>query len=1046
VVSRQDSTPDPKPPGIKPRLPSLRVRLLLIVFALLIPTFAAAALALYTGYYRDRQEIQKHLLETGRALSLVLDRQFGQAEALLWALAASPVLQTKDHAAFDAVARRAIRLPDAWIVVEEPGRQVVNTRLPPGAALPELPVQDHWKGIAPGQVRVSNLFTGVVAKQPTVGIDTLVILNDGSPRYLSVVMPAAAVRRILSDQRLPPTWIGAIVDRNGTMVARSRNPDPFVGKPATKDNVLRVQSGVEQGVFEGTSLDGEAMVLALARSPSSGWSTIIALPNSEFDAGERDLALALAAAGTVLLAMGAALAFHVTRRITRPIEALARDALALQDGSLATSFHSTGVEFKETAVLRYALENTREVLSQQKVERDEAYERLREVKESLALRVEERTRELEGANANLRESQAALAEREALYAGVFRFSADGIVVFRLSPQGSIVAEACNPVVEHLIGKPSVEVVGQPLADILPPDQLPILETRVRECLTSGHLMVYEQNYAFPARKGMWMTTLVPIREGSEPVVRVLGSLRDITHEKETEFELRQSRDKYSTLFEHSPFNLAVIGVYPDDRFVYEDANTALLNSLGFERYDFVGRTPQEIFAPETAKHVSKHYRTCVVTKSIMDFEVTGMVPIGEVTRRTVLVPLLDSQGQVTNIFVTSIDLTEQRRMEEQLRQAHRLEAVGQLTGGIAHDFNNLLTVVMGNLDMLRRAKPDRAPRLIDNAINAVEHGRKLTSQLLAFSRRQPLKPEVVELKDLIGGMGDMLAQSLRGDITLEIDFAEDLWPVEVDPAQLQAVLINLAANARDAMPKGGKFTIGVRNTISYNDGPAEFVSIEVGDTGIGIPPEALQKVFEPFFTTKPVGRGTGLGLAQVYGFVQQSGGLIDIKSEIGRGTTVNLLLKRTHKVTGERAPEKETSAGFSLPASRILMVEDNSQVAESAMALLREQGHQVEHCASAPEALQFLERDARFDIIFSDLVMPGGMDGLDLARTARERWPAIPILLATGYSDSVERAAREGFPILSKPYHPAELERELRRLISQAGSGSNVLPMRPRQA
>ncbi|WP_052002929.1 ATP-binding protein [Microvirga sp. BSC39] len=1022
------------------------MRLLLIVFALLIPAFAAAALALYTGYYRDRQEIQKHLLETGRALSLVLDRQFGQAEALLWALAASPILQTKDYVAFDALARRATRLPEAWIVVEEPGRQVVNTRLPPGATLPELPVQDHWKGIAPGQVRVSNLFTGVVARQPTVSIDTLVILNDGSPRFIAVIMPAAVVGRILSDQRLPPTWVGAIVDRNGTMVARSRNPEPFIGKPATTENVQRIQSGLEQGVFEGKSLDGEAMVLALARSPSSGWSTIVALPNAEFDAGARDLALALAAAGSMLLALAAALAFHVTRRITRPVEALAKDALALQDGSFETSLHSTGVEFKETAVLRHALESTREVLRQQRAERDEAFGHLREVKESLALRVEERTRELETVNASLRESQGALAEREALYAGVFRFSADGIFVFRLSPHGSIVAEACNPVVEHLTGKPSVDMAGRPLSEILPPDQWPILEARVRECLTSGHLMVYEQSYAFPARKGMWMTTLVPIREGSEPVLRVLGSLRDITHEKETEVELRQSRDKYSTLFEHSPFNLAVIGVYPNDRFVYEDANTALLKSLGFAHDDFVGRMPQEIFAPETAKHVSKHYRTCVVTKSIMDFEVTGKVPIGEVTRRTVLVPLLDGQGQVTKIFVTSIDLTEQRRMEEQLRQAHRLEAVGQLTGGIAHDFNNLLTVVMGNLDMLRRAKSDRAPRLIDNAINAVEHGRKLTSQLLAFSRRQPLKPEVVDLKNLIGGMGDMLAQSLRGDITLEIDFAEDLWPVEVDPAQLQAVLINLAANARDAMPKGGKFTVGVRNTISYNDGPVELVSVEVSDTGIGIPPESLQKVFEPFFTTKPVGRGTGLGLAQVYGFVQQSGGLIDIKSEVGRGTTVTLLLKRTDKDLSEDLPEKETSPGVSVRASRILVVEDNAQVAESAMALLREQGHQVEHCASAPDALQFLERDARFDAIFSDLVMPGGMDGLDLARIVRERWPAIPILLATGYSDSVERAVGEGFPILSKPYRSSELERELRLMISQAGNASNVLPLRPRQA
>jgi CheY-like chemotaxis protein len=272
-----------------------------------------------------------------------------------------------------------------------------------------------------------------------------------------------------------------------------------------------------------------------------------------------------------------------------------------------------------------------------------------------------------------------------------------------------------------------------------------------------------------------------------------------------------------------------------------------------------------------------------------------------------------------------------------------------------------------------------------------------------------------------------------------------LWPVEVDPAQLQAVLINLAANACDAMPKGGKLTVCVRNTISHSDGPVEYVSIEVSDTGTGIAPEVLQKVFEPFFTTMPVGRGTGLGLAQVYGFVQQSGGSVDIKSEVDRGSAVTLLLRRTYKDRSEGGPEEAVPL-TSFRASRILVVEDNLQVAESAIALLREQGHQVEHCVSAPDALRFLERDARFDAIFSNLVMPGGMDGLDLARIVRERWSAIPILLATGYSDSVERAARDGFPILSKPYRPAELERELRRLLSQASSGSNVLPLRPRQA
>lgn len=1029
------------------RLPSLRARLLLMVVALLAPAFLAAGLILYVGYLHDREKVEKHLLETARALSLVVDRQFGQAEALLWSLAASPQLQARDYKAFDAFARKAIRLPDAWVLVEEPGRQVVNTRLPPGAILPNLSTQTHWNGHAPGQARVSNLFIGLVTKAPAVALDSLVVSPDGTPQYLSVLMPADAVSHILSDQGLPAPWTGAILDRNGTVVARSHNPDTVVGKPATESTVQRVQAGTTQGVFEGISLDGTPTVMALSRSPSSGWSTLVAVPQSEVTAGARDLALALAGTGSILLALGAALAFHLARRITRPVETLVSEVQAMQSGTFGPSdLLAPEWEFRETAALRRAFDETRQILRQRETERDRAHDSLRTTNESLELRVEERTQELEQANASLRQSQSALAEREALYAGVFRFSTDGLLVLRFDPSGNIAVEACNPVIEHLLGKTAAETTGKPLREVLPAGQWHVLGSKVGECLTAGHPIVYEQEHTFPGRKGTWMVTLVPIREDKMPVTRVLSSLRDVTHERSVEAELRRSRDRYSTLFERSPFNLAVIGVYPNDRFVYEDANPPLLESLGFARDQFVGLTPEEIFLPETAAYVKSHYRTCVATKSSMDFEVTGKVPVGEVTRRTVLVPLLDPDGHVAKIFLTSIDLTEQRRMEERLRQAHRLESVGQLTGGIAHDFNNLLTVVMGNLDLLKRAKPERVPLLIENALSAVEHGRRLTAQLLAFSRRQPLKPEIVDLGTMIGGMRDMLGQSLRDDIVVDIDLPQGLWPVEVDVAQLQAALINLAANARDAMPKGGRFTLSARNTVSQSIGTVETVSIEVSDTGTGIPPEALQRVFEPFYTTKPVGHGTGLGLAQVYGFVQQSGGTIDIKSEVGRGTTVTLTLERARGSRQDQNPIEETNPSGSHATLRVLLVEDNAQVAQLAMALLHEQGHGVVHCGSAPDALRVLDQDSAFDVVFSDLVMPGGMDGLDFARVIRERWPAMPILLATGYSESVERAVKEGFPILKKPYHPSELHRALKAVIAQPEFGSNVLPLRPRQA
>jgi PAS domain S-box-containing protein len=795
------------------------------------------------------------------------------------------------------------------------------------------------------------------------------------------------------------------------------------------------------------SLDGTQSVIGVAQSPASGWSTIVAVPRAELTGGVKRLVLYLALVGGLLTAAGAALAFMVARQITRPVQALVTEVQALGRGEREPDEPPQSLpEFQETAALRSAFAMTREALRLREQERDKADEALRAANATLESRVESRTQELARANASLQESQALLAEREALYSSVFRFNADGLFVVRIGQDGSsLFIETYNPAVERLLGHPADEVAGRPLAEILSPDHRALAESRIRECLEKGEPITYERQGTIGTRQGIWTVTLVPIQDKDGRIVRVLGTTRDITGERDAEAEIRESRDRYSALFEHSPLDLAVIDVRPNGGFVYEEANPTLLRSLGFARDAFIGRTPAELFPSEAAAYIAERYRECVATKQPVDYEVSGRAPVGEVVRRTVLVPLLDREGHVHKIFVTSMDLTEQRRMEERLRQAQRLETVGQLTGGIAHDFNNLLTVVMGNLDMLRRAKPDRAPRLIDNALAAVEQGRSLTSQLLAFSRRQPLKPDVVDLGQLVGGMRDMLAQSLRGDIVLEIDVAEGLWPVEVDPSQLQAALINLAANARDAMPKGGTFRIRAQNRFAQHEAMVEGVAIQVSDTGAGIPPEDLPRVFEPFFTTKPMGQGTGLGLAQVYGFVQQSGGHIDIMSEPGRGTVVTLVLPRTSRDRPTLpAPSvlREIKAGHALC---ILLVEDNPQVAELAEVLLTEQGHKVVRAATAPEAVAMLRRDAAYDLVFSDLVMPGGMDGLELARTVRKLYPAMPILLATGYSVEASRAQSEGFRLLSKPYQPAALSDAIRDL-TQGVSASKVIPLRPPQS
>jgi PAS domain S-box-containing protein len=1024
------------------RLPSLRSRLVLLTLAILSPALGAAALTQYAGYRHARQEVEKHLQETSRALSLVVDRQLGQAEALLWSLSASPMLRTGDSAGFDSLAREAIRIPGAWIVVEEPGRQLVNTRLPAGTIPPNTGTTDHWKGLTPGQIRISNLFTGLVTKQPSVAIETLIETGAGQ-RYVTIIMQADTVARILADQALPSGWNGAIVDRNGTVVARSPDHDRFVGRPATGDNLDRIRGGVTQGVFESVNLAGVETVLALSRSPSSGWTTILAVPRTELSAGIKQLALYLAGMAGLLSALGAGLALHVARRIARPVEALVADAEALARGQWAPASSVGPVpDTQETAALRRAFQDARAAVGQREAERDQAATALKKANATLEARVTERTRDLALANASLQESQAVLADREALYSSVFRFNTDGLFVVRVTERAELLVETYNPAIEILMGRPADEARGLPLAEVVPPALLPLIEGRIRECLAAGEPISYERAFAFAARRGVWAVTLVPIRDAAGRIVRILGSNRDITETRDAEAEIKAARDRYSALFEHSPLDLALIDVTADGVFVYEDANPALMRSLGFQRGAFVGRQPAELFSSQ-ASFLLERYRECVTTRSLVEYEAVISAPVGEVVRRTVLAPLLDGDGRVAKIFATSMDLTQQRRMEERLRQSERLETVGQLTGGIAHDFNNLLTVVMGNLDMLRRAKPERASRLIDNALAAVEQGRKLTGQLLAFSRRQPLKPEVVDLAALIGRMDGLLSQSLRGDIVLEIDVAEGLWPVQVDPTQLQSALINLAVNARDAMPSGGTFRIRAQNRVSQEGDGVEGVAIQVSDTGVGIRPEDLPRVFEPFFTTKETGKGTGLGLAQVYGFVQQSGGTVDIMSEPGRGTTLSLMLPRASRAAArasEAPPTPDVAGGRAL---RILLVEDNGQVAELATELLREAGHVVELAGTGRDALDRLARDPSFDLLFSDLVMPGGVNGLQLARTVRQKWPSMPVLLATGYSSESSKAQAEGHRLLAKPYEPAALVAAVAEVTGARQTTAKVIPLRP---
>jgi signal transduction histidine kinase len=357
-------------------------------------------------------------------------------------------------------------------------------------------------------------------------------------------------------------------------------------------------------------------------------------------------------------------------------------------------------------------------------------------------------------------------------------------------------------------------------------------------------------------------------------------------------------------------------------------------------------------------------------------------------------------------------IEERAKAEEQLRQSQKMQALGQLTGGIAHDFNNLLTVIQGSADMLLRPSlaEDRRKRYADAIVQAAARAAALTGQLLAFARRQPLKPEVIDINTMIAGMTELLDRALGERVTVETELADGVCTVEADRAQLVSAVLNIAVNGRDAMPDGGTLRI---TTASEEHDQRPMIALSIADAGTGMDAATIERAMEPFFTTKAAGKGTGLGLSQVYGFATQSGGDLRIESVPGNGTRVTILLPCSDLEQSE-IPEAEAMHADGGRTGSVLLVEDNEEVGEFAEALLRELGHRVVRARSGNEALEVVGA-APFDVVLSDVVMPG-MSGIELADTLAATHPQLRVLLTTGYSDEIARSGTGGRPVLLKPY------------------------------
>jgi PAS domain S-box-containing protein len=503
--------------------------------------------------------------------------------------------------------------------------------------------------------------------------------------------------------------------------------------------------------------------------------------------------------------------------------------------------------------------------------------------------------------------------------------------------------------------------------------------------------------------------------------------RDITERRTAELALSASE---------SNFRLLVSGVTDYALYMLDPVGTVTNWNVGGQRIK--GYTPDEIigqhfsrFYTEADRASGKPARALEIARSTGRYEEEGwrVRKDGSFFWASVIIdPIRDDLGRFVGYAKITRDITERReaqqkleRVQRQLAESQKLDALGQLTGGVAHDFNNLLMVLTGHLPALEKlvGSDQRGERAIAAVRSVAERGAALTNQLLTFARRQRLNPRPVDVNDRIHALKEILSTGLGTNIELKIKPHEGIWPVMVDPSEFDTALVNLVINARDAMPDGGEIKIEARN-VSEGDARGH-VAISVKDTGTGIPNDIIEKVFDPFFTTKQVGKGTGLGLSQVHGFAHQAGGQIDLESEVGQGTIVTVFIPRC-----EPRPAQAKDETHARTTGTVLFVEDNPEVATASIALLEELGYSVRWAASAEAALEEFDQHA-IDFVFSDVVMPGKLDGVGLARAIRTLKPDFPVLLTSGYSGALVTAQGD-FPVLRKPYQIHELSRALASL------------------
>ena len=985
---------------------------------LLLTAFAALASLLAWRFAHDRDDrisaARAELLGQTRLMAARQEALLERADAILNGLLVIPELVpgSSAEACAQSLAARLKREPIFSQIGEmRPDGDVTCTAVPGPSGVNGADRTWFQQTLQAREMIVSDAVMSRTLGKPVITLGKA--MRDADERVTSVFYLSLGLdwlEREFAKIQLPEGAGLTVVDGRGTITLRYPDGEAWTGKSATRLPIVqRILAEGGDGTLEGTGLGGELKLFAhtplFVSASGSHYYLLLAIPKEVIEApARRDSLLDLGAVLAVLIATMGWVVVDSNRLLLRPLLTLSRTATRLKAGELGAR---SGLPHGDDEIGRLAatLDETAAAIEDRDSERRLAEQTLRASVEQL-----NRAQRLAHVGSNLTTVLTGAVEWSDETYRIYGVSRDTFV-----PSGPNILGMIHPDDRAQVSA-SMDERRQRIAPA------PFEYRLMRPDGTVRH--IYGES------------EIIEDEDGNP--CYVAGIIHDITGLKAAEEALRESEQVARGIVDSALD--AVIQM--DQTGIITEWNPQAEAVFGWSRAEALGRLLSSLIIPVAyrARHEAGFARFVATGRSTVIGKRLSLEALcrdgREIKVELAITALRLGSAYVFNGFVR--DLTQQIAIEAQLQQAQKMEAIGNLTGGMAHDFNNLLGIIIGNLDLLRERQsgdPD-ADELTRDALDAALRGADLTRRLLAFARRQPLRPARTDVNGLVAGIVKLLERTLGEQIQITLDLNPDSWPVIVDPAQLESSLTNLATNARDAMPGGGQLIIVTGNSSRAADyaaqhaevQPGDYALIEVSDTGTGMPPEVASRIFEPFYTTKEPDEGTGLGLSMVFGFIKQSGGHINVYSEIGIGTTFRLYLPRA-AIGAEASPAIVPAAFVRGSGETVLAVEDNASLRRVVARQLTELGYRVLEAQDAPTALRILESE-RVDLLFTDIVMPGGTSGYEIAGRVLARWPRIKVVLTSGFPENrANDDHARGLRLLSKPYRRDDLGRIIREAL-----------------